>query len=116
MTPLASCVLATLEAASRPVNRRELADLCGPHGCKVSTAERQIRAAIDELVMQGHPIYSNGKGFLLAHAAAEMQGWIETREKACASERLKLRRLKQLLPRMQFGTSQQNLFAEVTCR
>jgi len=101
MIPLASRVLATLEAASRPVNRRELADLCGPHGCKVSTAERQIRAAIDELVMQGHPIYPNGKGFLLAHAAAEM---------------LKLRRLKQLLPRMQFRTSQQTLFAEVTCR
>jgi hypothetical protein len=110
MTPLASCVLATLETASRPINRRELADLCGPHGCKISTAERQIRAAVDELVMAGHPIYSDGKGFRIASSAAEMQGWIAAREKACASERLKLRRLRQLLPTMQFRTSQQNLF------
>ncbi len=111
MTPLASCVLATLETASRPINRRELADLCGPHGCKISTAERQIRAAVAELCFADYPVYSDGVGFRLARTAEEMKGWIAQRRGACYTELLKLNHLEKRLPKMHYpAANKQNLF------
>lgn len=96
-------ILAALRSSGRPLKRRELADICGPHNCKISTAEREIRATIDWLVLQGHPVYSDGTGFRIAGNAAEWEAAIRIREKALRTEALKLRRLRRLLKDMTYS-------------
>lgn len=109
---LALRVLALLRSSPRPVKRREIAELCGPHGCKVTTAERRIREALDWLVMQGYPVCSDGKGFRLAGDRKEWEAALTLRERAVRSEAMKLRRLRQMLGRgkVAFATSQPDLF------
>jgi hypothetical protein len=99
---LASRILAALHAAPRPLKRREIADICGPHGVKVSTAERRIREALDWLVWRGHPVMSDGAGFVLARNPAQFEAALRLREKAVSAESQKLRRLRGMLHRMQY--------------
>lgn len=99
---LASRILAALLSSPRPLKRRELADLCGPHGVKVATAERRIREALDWLVMQGHPVMSDGAGFILARTPEQFAAGLHLREKAVRAESVKLRRLRGMLHRMQY--------------
>jgi len=106
-------ILALLRSAPRPVKRREIAELCGPHGCKATTAERRVREALDWLVLQGYPVCSDGQGFRLAGDRKEWETALVLRERAVRSESLKLKRLRQMLGRgrMVFGRpAQQNLF------
>lgn len=109
---LALRILAYLKCAPRPVTRRELADACGEEGQKPETRERRVREAVDWLVMQGHPVMSDGvNGFRLAGNRDEWAQSLSRRRKALLSETLKLRRLQQMLGRMVFSrASQPDLF------
>ncbi|MEW5763598.1 MAG: hypothetical protein AB1824_01365 [Acidobacteriota bacterium] len=100
---LAARILAALQASARPLKRRELADLCGPHGCKVTTAEHRIREALDWLVLQGHPIMSDGSWFIIASTPAQFEAGLRLREKAVRAEAMKLRKLRGMLHRMQYA-------------
>lgn len=97
---LAMAILAALRSSPRPLKRRELADLCGPHGVKICTAERRIREAMEWLVWHGHPVMSDGSGFVLARTAAQFEAALRLREKAVRAEAQKLKRLRGMLHRM----------------
>ena len=99
---LALAILAELELASDPLPRRELVRRCGPFGVKISTAERRIREALDWLVWHGHPVMSDGTGFVLARNAAVFEISLRLRERAVAAEAQKLRRLRGMLHQMRY--------------
>jgi hypothetical protein len=109
---LAERILAFLRSSPRPVKRRELAEACGDEGQLLVTRERRVREAVDWLVLQGHPVMSDGvHGFRLAGNREEWALGLTLRRRALLSEALKLRRLKQMLGRMVFSrVSQPDLF------
>lgn len=49
----------------RAFKRREIAELCGPWDCQLTTAERRVKEALNLLISEGHPVLSDGKGFRL---------------------------------------------------
>lgn len=100
--PLALCILAALRGSPKPLKRRELADRCGPHGCKVSTAERRIREALEWLVWHHYPVLNEGGGFFIARNAEQFDKGLQKRERAVRSELLKLQRLRADGHRMQY--------------
>ena len=105
--PHALFIMAALRSSPMPLKRRELADLCGPHGCKVSTAERRIREALDWLVWNGYPVMNDGAGFFLASNPAQFERGLRIREKAVNAESAKLKRLRGMKNRMQYASNPQ---------
>jgi len=99
---LALKILAELELAPSPIPRRELARRCGPFGVKISTAERRIREALEWLVWQGHPVMSDGSGFVLARNPAQFETGLRLRERAVQAEAQKLKRLRAMCHRMHY--------------
>ncbi len=99
---LGLAILAELELAREPIPRRELVRRCGPFGVKISTAERRVREALDWLVMQGHPVMSDGSGFIMARNPAQFEAGLRLREKAVQAESQKLKRLRGMLHRMRY--------------
>lgn len=100
--PLAMAILAALRSSPKPLKRRELADLCGPHDCKITTAERRIREALDWLVFNGYPVMNEGAGFFLASNPAQFERGLRLREKAVSAEAQKLKALRRMKNRMQY--------------
>jgi hypothetical protein len=63
---LADKILALFEGSEgRAFTRQEIAELCGPWECQLSTAERAVRSAMNLLISEGHTFLSDGRAFML---------------------------------------------------
>ncbi len=106
--PLALCILATLRSSPKPLKRRELADLCGPHGMKISSAERRIREALDHLVMVLHiPVMNEGAGYFIARNPEQFEKGLRILEKTVNAESQRIKTLRRMKSGMQYPAQSQ---------